>query len=258
MKKKRTFKLVIEYDGTNYSGWQSQNNSITIQQKIEEVLEQLFQQKITLYGSGRTDAGVHAVSQVASFSIDDGGNRGIIKRGEGLGRERVRLALNSLLPGDIVIKGIREMPPGFHARHNAKGKRYRYVVLNRPYASALCKRLCWFLSYPLDVSRMRRAARALVGRHSFRAFSSESFKEKSYVRNLKRLTISKDGPWFTFVFEADGFLYNMIRNIVGTLIEVGRGRMEPGDVRAILKSEKRVLAGPKAPPQGLYLEKVFY
>ncbi len=258
MKKKRTFKLIIEYDGTDYSGWQSQDNSITIQQKIEEVLEQLFQQKITLHGSGRTDAGVHAVAQVASFSINGGGNRGIMKRGERLERGRVRLALNSLLPGDIVIKEIREMPPGFHARHDAKGKRYRYVVLNRPYASALCERLCCFFSYPLDVSRMRRAAGALVGRHSFRAFSSESFQEKSYVRNLKRLTISKDGPWFTFIFEADGFLYNMIRNIVGTLLEVGRGKMEPENVRGILKSEKRRLAGPKAPPQGLYLEKVFY
>ena len=258
MKRRRTFKLTIEYDGTNYSGWQRQDNADTIQQRIEEVLGKIFQQKTTIYGSGRTDAGVHAIAQTASFSIDARGSRGIVKAGRRPDCKRIRLALNSLLPGDIVITEVRETAQDFHARKSAGAKRYCYLVLNGANASALHRRRCYFYGCALNPARMRRAAKFLKGRHSFRAFSSESFREKSYVRDLRRLTISKDGPLFTFTFEADGFLYNMIRNIVGTLLEVGRGRMEPEEVHAILKSENRALAGPKTPPHGLYLEKVFY
>ncbi|RKY23610.1 MAG: tRNA pseudouridine(38-40) synthase TruA [Planctomycetota bacterium] len=254
----RTIRLTIEYDGTGYSGWQRQRGAVTVQGKIEEVLEQLFQQEITLEGSGRTDAGVHALAQVASFRVDTGQNRGILKQGGRLERKRVGLALNSLLPNDIVVTDVREMQPDFHARHSARGKRYAYYVLNRAIGSALSLHRCYFFPQPLNVAAMRRAARELTGRRSFRAFASESFKKKSYVRNLSRLSISRRGDLVRFTLEADGFLYNMVRNIVGTLLEVGRGKMTPDDVRRIVKSGKRRLAGPKAPPHGLYLERVFY
>lgn len=258
MKPHRTFRLTIEYDGTRYSGWQRQSGAETIQQKIEEVLEQIFQQKATLEGSGRTDAGVHALAQAASFRVDTSGNRGILKHGRPLERSRVRLAINSLLPDDIVVKDIREMPHDFHARHSARGKRYVYYVWNKRHHTAINLYRCYFFPHRLDVAAMGRAAKELIGRRSFRAFASESFKEKSYVRNLAKLSIKKEGDFIRFTFEADGFLYNMIRNIVGTLLEVGRGKMTPEDVGRIVRSEKRKLAGPKAPARGLYLERVFY
>ena len=248
----------MEYDGSNYSGWQRQRGAVTIQQVIEEVLGQLFQQKITIEGSGRTDAGVHAFEQVASFRVDAGHDKGILKRGARLDRARVMLALNSLLPRDIVVTGIREVPASFHARHSAKRKRYSYYILNRRHGSALLRDRCHFYPRALDLRRMRSAAKVLVGEHSFRAFASESFKEKSYVRNLSRLTIRREGEFLRFTFEANGFLYNMIRNIVGTLLEAGRGKLSAADVRRILEGERRKDAGPKVPPQGLYLERVFY
>jgi len=250
--------MTIEYDGAGYSGWQRQRGAVTIQQTIEDVLGQLFQQKITIAGSGRTDAGVHALGQVASFRIDAAHDKGILKRGARLDRARLMLALNSLLPRDIVVTDVREAAAEFHARHSAKRKRYSYYILNRRYGSAIGRDRYYFYPSPLDVGLMRRAAGALAGRHSFRAFASESFREKSYARNLSRLTIAREGDLLKFTFEANGFLYNMIRNIVGTLIEAGRGRITADDMRVILKSEKRRLAGPKVPPQGLYLEKVFY
>lgn len=258
MKSHRTFRLTIEYDGTRYSGWQRQTGAVTVQEKIEDVLAQIFQQNITLEGSGRTDAGVHALAQVASFRVDTGRDKGILRHGRALERSRVRLAINSLLPKDIAIKDIRETADDFHARHSATGKRYVYYVLNRRYHTAINLYRCCFFPHRLDIAAMRRAAKELVGRRSFRAFASESFKEKSYVRNLTKLTISRQGGFIRFTFEADGFLYNMIRNIVGTLLEAGRGKMTPEDVRRIVRSEERRLAGPKAPPHGLYLAKVFY
>ena len=254
----RTIRLTIECDGTRYSGWQRQRGVPTIQQTIEEVLEQIFHQKIALEGSGRTDAGVHALAQAASFTVDARRDRGILKRGKRLDGGRVMHALNSMLPRDIVITDVREMPPDFHARHSARKKRYAYYVLNRSHGSALNSRRCCFFPHTLDLNAMRRAAKELTGRHSFRAFASESFKEKSYVRNLSRLSINKEGDLLKFTFEADGFLYNMVRNIMGTLLEVGRGKRTPEDVRRVLKSGERRLAGPKAPPHGLYLEHVFY
>ncbi len=258
MKNPRTIKLTIEYDGTGYSGWQRQDNAVSIQQEIEEALEPLFQQTIALEGSGRTDAGVHAIAQVASFRFDDSADRGIVKRGRRLERERLRRSMNSILPDDIVVTDAREMPADFHARFSAKGKRYRYLVLNRSYFSAFYVNRCWCYPYPLSLARMRRAGRLLKGRKSFRAFTSHAYEEKIYVRDLRRVSISRDGPWFTFVFEADGFLYNMIRNIVGTLTDIGKGIIEPEKIAEIIESEQRRCAGTKAPPQGLYLEKVFY
>ena len=250
--------MTIEYDGTRYSGWQRQRGAVTIQQVIEEVLRQLFQQKITIEGSGRTDAGVHALGQAASFRIDASHDKGILKKGARLDRGRVMLALNSLLPDDIVVTDVREVPPQFHARHSAKKKRYSYYILNRRYGSAIYRDRCYFHPSRLDMGLMREAAKALIGKHSFRAFASESFKEKSYARNITRLSITKHGDMLKFTFEAGGFLYNMIRNIMGTLIDAGRGKVTAEDVRRILKSEKRSLAGPKVPAHGLYLEKVFY
>ena len=258
MKSHRTIRITLEYDGTRYSGWQRQRGAITIQQAVEEVLQQLFQQKIRIEGSGRTDAGVHALGQVASFKIDAAHDRGILKRGARLNRGRLMLALNSLLPDDIVVTDAREVPPNFHARHSAKKKRYSYYILNRRYSSAIHRERCYFYPSHLNLNLLRRASKVLTGKHSFRAFASESFKKKSYVRNLTRLSIRRHGDLLKFTFEADGFLYNMIRNIVGTLLEAGRGKISAADVRRILHSEKRHLAGPKVPAHGLYLEKVSY
>ena len=265
----RNIKLTIEYDGTNYAGWQIQNSrqaSVfnrqrkTIQEVIEKTLQKILQGKIRLIASGRTDAGVHAQAQVANFKT----NSKIL-----LGK--LQKALNALLPEDIAITKDVEVSPDFHARFAVKSKIYRYTILNRRWRSALLKDKVYFYPYPLNINLMRKASRCLLGRHDFKSFCASGSDTKNTVRTIKRLTVRKlpcqlsavscqpkDFSLIVIDIEANGFLYNMVRNIVGTLIEVGRGKFQKGTVKKILLAKNRKLAGPTAPAKGLLLVRVKY
>ena len=240
-------KLVLEYDGTAYHGWQRQTRSATIQGIVEEKICIILKDKVNLIGAGRTDAGVHAKGQVANF------------------RTTTRLkptawqrALNSLLPADIVVREAKQVSEKFHARFSAKGKIYQYRILNRSYRSALDRLSVWHLSYGLNLSAMKQAAKSLIGRHDFSAFQGSQGEAKTGQCNLKRLMIKRSGDLITITIEADRFLQHMARTIVGTLVEVGRGKSTAQKIKQILQSRDRRLAGPTAPPHGLCLLEVKY
>lgn len=250
----KNIKLTIEYDGTNYKGWQIQQKrpeeigtEKTIQGVIERVLGGILQDEIRLIGSGRTDAGVHALGQVANFKTKSKMPMAVMQR-----------ALNALLPKDIVIIDIEEAKPDFNSRFDARSKTYRYQILNRDYSSAFDRLYQYYVPYKLDVRLMQREARALVGRRDFKSFQASDKKERMSIRNMRRASIRKDGPLINIDLEANGFLYNMVRNIVGTLIEIGRGKFPPGSMKKILRAKDRTLAGPTAPAKGLSLVRVRY
>lgn len=246
----RNLKLEIEYEGTDYCGWQIQSHNKqkkSIQEILEKTLRKILQEKIRLIASGRTDAGVHALAQVANF-----------KTNSPIPLIKLQKALNSLLPDDIVVKGIEEVNPEFHSRFAVKSKVYRYTILNRPYPSVFLRNRAYFYPHPLDINLMHRESRCLLGRHNFRAFQASDKVGRDSIRTIKKLKIAKDKDLIYIDIEADGFLYNMTRNIIGTLIEIGRGRFLPGTLKKILFSKNRKLAGPTVPGQGLYLLKVKY
>jgi len=245
----RNIKLTIEYDGTDYCGWQAQNGTRarSIQRVIEQALTKVFQKKISLIGSGRTDSGVHASNQTANFKTDSH-----------LPLTRIRSALNSYLPQDIVIKKAEQVDEDFHARFGAKSKVYRYSVLNAPVPSPFNRRYSLFAPYPLDIEKMKKAAAYLQGRHNVRSFHRARGKQKNFVRTIKKLKITRKNELIFFEIEAEGFLYHMVRIIVGTLLEVGRGRFGPGYLKEILKGKNRKLAGPTVPSRGLCLMRVKY
>jgi tRNA pseudouridine38-40 synthase len=245
----RNIKLILEYDGTNYHGWQSQagTGKPTIQDALEQALKTLTKEDCKTLSSGRTDAGVHAFGHVANFTT-----RNTIPA------KAWAPALNHFLPVDIRILTSEEVPLDFHARYSALGKIYTYRILNRRERTALYRNYSWHVNLPLNLGKMRRAAAYLVGTHDFSAFRGSGCEAKSPVRTLKRLDIKKTGDFVEIVLEADSFLQYMARNIAGTLVEVGLGRFLPGDVRNMLKSCDRAVAGRTAPPQGLYLVNVYY
>ena len=243
----RKIKLTLEYDGTRYAGWQIQQNAGTIQQRVEEALEQVLQEKVRVHGAGRTDAGVHALGQVAHFETRSA-----------LPLRNIRDGANTYLPPDIVILRAEEVDPAFHARYNARSKVYYYRVLLRDVRSPLKLHRVCRIAGPLKIEEMRTAARNLVGKHDFSAFTASGSSVRDTVRTLSRLEISREEDFITFEFEADGFLYKMVRNIVGTLLEVGKGKMAAHEVREILDSRDRKGAGPTAPACGLYLHRVRY
>jgi tRNA pseudouridine38-40 synthase len=253
-KVKRNICLTIEYDGTNYCGWQAQNHrkaastsSPSIQTTIESSLRKILQEKVKLIASGRTDAGVHALAQVANFHTRSK-----------MPLERMQLSLNSMLPRDISITKVEQVLDDFHSRFSAKTKLYRYTILARPHHSAFLKNQVYFMPFPIDVRLMQKEARALLGRHNFKAFQATQKKERNPIKTIKRIKINKTADLLTIDIEADGFLYNMVRNIVGTLVEIGRGRRALGSLKKILLSKDRKLAGPTAPAQGLALIRVSY
>ncbi|HDL63876.1 MAG TPA: tRNA pseudouridine(38-40) synthase TruA [Proteobacteria bacterium] len=243
----RRIKLTLEYDGTGYAGWQVQPKSDTIQRRVEEALAKVLQEKVRIHGSGRTDAGVHARGQVAHF--DTGSN---------LPLKNIRDGANTYLPPDIAIIRIEEAAPDFHARYSARGKIYLYRVLLRETRSPLSRNYTYRLSLPVDIENIRIAARNLIGRHDFSAFEASGSSIKDKVRQLSRLEIRKEGENLEFEFQGNGFLYKMVRNIVGTLIEVGKGNISPEEVKDILGSKDRTRAGPTAPAAGLCLIQVLY
>lgn len=263
----RNIKLTIEYDGAAYAGWQYQANALSIQQVMEQVLETLTHQKTRLTASGRTDAGVHALGQVAHFKTESK-----------MPPEAFVKGFNTLLPPDIAVKSAEEVPLEFSARHSAKGKRYRYLIYNSTVRSAHLRNFSWHIRKELDIDAMRDAARHLLGEHDFSAFRSATCDAPHAVREIRELSTTVTTPDIVpfslampqvaepaglpriIVVEAHAtaFLKQMVRNIVGTLEEVGRGRIESGQVKAILEGKDRRHAGPTAPPQGLFLVSVDY
>jgi tRNA pseudouridine38-40 synthase len=242
-------KLILEYDGTNYHGWQAQTGSgkPTIQETLETALAVLAQEPVRTTSSGRTDAGVHAVGHVANFTTT-----------RMIPAEAWAPALNRLLPRDIRVLGSAEVPEDFHARYDAGGKAYQYRILNRRMPSALLRDRAWHVDRKLNVAAMRRAAAALIGKHDFSAFRSASCNAKSPVRTLRDIAIRKSGEIIEITLKADAFLMHMARNIAGTLVEAGLGRFTPEEVKRILRSRDRGRAGRTAPACGLFLLEVSY
>ena len=243
----KNFKITIEYDGTNYSGWQIQKNGISIQQKIEEALLKITGEKISIIGSSRTDAGVHAKGQVANFFSETN-----------IDVKRMSMAINSQLPDDIAVLSAEEVPLDFHARYSSRGKSYTYTILNRKAPPTYMRNYVTHCSYNLDVDEMKKAASYILGYHDFSAFKSSGSSVKTADRTVTAFNIEKHGDIIQMYIEADGFLYNMVRIIAGTLINVGRGRYPAEYMETILNSKDRGLAGKTAKASGLCLEKVFY
>lgn len=245
----QNFKLVIEYDGTAYHGWQRQSNTCTIQGTIEDALKTMTGQSVTLIGSGRTDAGVHATGQVANFCLETRLTSDVFARG-----------LNSLLPPDIVIKDCTAVGEGFHARYDARSKVYDYRILNRPIPAALFRQYSWHIKLSLDLDAMRTAMLWLKGQHDFSAFEATGSSRSHAVRTVIGVNLfgrDEDGH-VVFSIEADGFLRHMVRNIVGTLVDVGLGKISPKGFEDVMISKDRRLAGITAPAHGLFLRKVKY
>lgn len=243
----RNIKIVIEYDGTHYSGWQRQKNSIAVQQCVEKAISEITHENIITHGASRTDAGVHAKGQVASFLTE-----------RTIPVDKFVQAINSKLPSDIAILSAEEMPEDFHPRYNTKGKRYSYTIFNRFIRPAYMKDYAAHCPYELDFDAMKRAARHFIGKHDFSAFRSTGSSVKTSVRTVNMLELEKDGFFIVMHIEADGFLYNMVRIIAGTLMQVGLGKIDEGDIPSIIVSGDRTKAGKTAPACGLCLEKVYY
>ena len=243
----RNIKLRISYDGTDFAGWQRQPNLRTVQQVLEEALGQLTGAVPTTNASGRTDAGVHALGQVVHFLTAS-------KHAP----ETFLKALNATLPPDIRVQHVEEKPQAFHSTLDAVDKLYRYVVDNGPIADPFRRRYTYHVHRRLDEDAMRRAGQALVGRHDFRSFETNWPNRTSSVRTVKRIGVERSGDAVSIDAEADGFLYNMVRTIAGTLILVGLGRRPESWVAEALAAESRAEAGPTAPPQGLFMIRVRY
>jgi tRNA pseudouridine38-40 synthase len=244
----RNYRLLIEYDGSAFHGWQKQREDRTVQGEIEKALFTMTGRNIVIHGSGRTDAGVHAQGQVANFKSDSG-----------LSPKTFQKGLNSLLPNDVVILACHEADMQFHARYDVVRKRYHYTLLNRAIPSALMRHRVWCIRRELDVTAMQAAAEYLVGSHDFKSFEGAGSPRSSTLRQVFHAQVRQaDAARVVFEIEADGFLRFMVRNIVGTLVNVGHGKLSPQEFNAVLQSKNRNLAGATAPPQGLFLVKVVY
>jgi tRNA pseudouridine38-40 synthase len=282
----RTLKLTIAYDGTNYAGWQFQPGSASVQETLEKAIAQVTGQKVSVLASGRTDAGVHALGQVVGLRTDSTLTADVLRR-----------ALNAVLPHDVAVLEVAETPEGFHPTHDAVRKRYRYVIHDGPVRDVFGRHFAWYYSYGrLDAEAMQRAAAALLGTHDFSSFESSGAQRKSSVRTIFELRVERgrgadvgcvkrtddgtvntecrgalhapyeagqgraggQGDFITIEVESNGFLYNMVRAIVGTLVEVGRGKQPESWPGEVLRAKDRRRAGPTVPPQGLCLMKVEY
>lgn len=246
----RTVKLTVQYDGTDYVGWQRQDNGTSIQGLLEAALEPIEGAPVVVNGAGRTDAGVHALAQVGSVTLTSSLECGTLVR-----------ALNAVLPDDIRVIAAEEMPPGFHARFSATGKIYEYRIVNAPLVSPFLHKYVWHVVPPLDLDAMREAAGALVGRHDFAAFQGAGSTVATTERTVRRIEWQDGGGYdlpLIMRIEGEGFLRHMVRNIAGTLVEVGLGRWPAGCLPGILESRDRTIAGPTAPASGLVLVRVLY
>ncbi|MEV5113407.1 tRNA pseudouridine(38-40) synthase TruA [Peribacillus frigoritolerans] len=240
------YKLTIQYDGGRYKGWQRLGNSDdTIQGKIENVLTEMAGEKIEIIGCSRTDAGVHALAQIANFKI-----------GENLTEVEIMNYLNRYLPRDISIVEVTLVPERFHARYNAKDKTYLYKIWNEPYTNPFMRKYSMHVEKKLDITRMKKGCQYFIGEHDFTAFSNAKSKKKSMVREIYSIDIEENAGFIEITVRGDGFLYNMVRKIVGTLIEVGLGEIDAENIPSILESKERIQTGRMAEATGLYLVKV--
>lgn len=245
------FRLVVAYDGTNYAGWQVQKTGLGVQQRLEEALAKLFPGAGRVHGSSRTDTGVHALGMAAHVEVP--------RREFKMPVAKLALALNANLPPDIRVMSARRARATFHARFDARGKQYRYLVWNHLALNPLLRTHAWHVPLPLNLPAMRRAAQMLVGRHDFKSFAANrNYEMETTVRTITRCEVRRSGCALTFLIEGDGFLYKMCRGIVGTLVQVGRGKFAVEEVQAMLAAKDRRVAGMTAPAQGLVLWKVFY
>jgi tRNA pseudouridine38-40 synthase len=244
-------RLIIGYDGSAYAGWQVQKTGVGVQQKIEEALGRLFPNAGRLHSSSRTDTGVHAVGMVAHVDIPDGEFR--------MPAGKLLLALNAHLPDDIRVMAARRCAADFHARFSATGKQYRYFVWNHAAMNPLWRHHAWHVPGRLDLVAVRTAARAFEGRHDFRSFAAtRNYEPGCTVRTVRRCVVRKRGPLLTFLIEGDGFLYKMCRGMVGTLVQVGQGKIAVGAMAEMLAQRDRRVAGMTAPAHGLVLWRVDY
>lgn len=255
----KNFRFLVSYDGTKYDGWQRQGNTDrTIQGKIEAVLSRLFGVSVETHGSGRTDAGVHAKGQVANFWMEDGICRQALSGLPGDRCAAIQNYLNEYLPEDICVRDLCEVPERFHSRLSAVGKTYCYRIHTSSLKPVFDRKYVWWLPERLDVEAMRQAASLLVGTHDFMSFCGNPKMKKSTVRTVDSLEILEEDQGVVIRVHGDGFLQNMVRILTGTLVEVGRGNIGPGDMTEILAARKRAAAGPMAPARGLCLERVDY
>ena len=244
----RNIKLVIEYDGKDFNGWQKQPTKLNIQGEIERAIKQITGEEVDLTASGRTDAGVHALGQVANF-----------KTNSNIPIEKIPIALNSNLKKSIVIKSAEEVEERFHSRLNCKRKTYRYIINNSKYGTAIYRNLETHIPMKLDIQKMKEAVKYFEGEHDFKAFKASGTSSKSSVRTIYKAEVIEAGNERIYIeLTGNGFLYNMVRIISGTLVEVGLGKIEPNEIKTIIDSQKRENAGKTLPPQGLYLIKVEY
>lgn len=244
----RNIKLTIEYDGTNYHGWQVQKNALTVQECVEKALAKLLGTETGVVGCSRTDVGVHAYGQVAHFFTNST-----------IPGEKFSYAINNLLPDDIVIQKSEEVPGDFHARYSSKGKKYRYLICNSAHQSAIMRNRACHVRPELDFEQMRKAAEHFVGEHDFAAFQATGGQVRSTVREIYSMNVSgKEDNLIEIEVTGTGFLYNMVRIIAGTLIYVGMGKLKEKEIPDIIKSLDRTKAGKTAPAQGLYLMEIYY
>jgi len=247
----KKYQLVIAYDGTGYQGWQVQTIGTGVQELVETALAKLFPSKPRLHSSSRTDTGVHALGMVAHFSVP-------VPEARLTGR-KLSLALNAHLPEDIRVRSAKFARATFHARFDAGGKQYRYFVWNHPAMNPLLRRTAWHVPRPLDLPKMRSAAKLFVGTHDFRSFTANpGYARESTVRRLTRCDVVKAGSEIRFIIEGDGFLYKMCRGMVGTLVQAGLGKFPPEEIKTMLAKTDRRVAGMTAPAQGLVLWRVYY
>ncbi len=244
----KNFKLVIEYDGTQFFGWQRQPDRTTIQGELEKILSRILNQEIKIHGSGRTDAGVHARAQVAHFHA----NTNVLP-------QTVQKGVNSIIKHPIVIHDCTQVPEAFHARYNVRSKEYRYYILNRTLPCAVGRDYTWHVSQPMDIEVLNRCSEYLVGEHDFKTFENTGSPRSSTVRQVFFASWSSEpDDRLVFRISASGFLKNMVRNIMGTLKEAGEGKINPEAFEKILASGERPLAGATAPAKGLFLHQVIY
>jgi len=243
----RTILLIIEYDGTAYCGWQIQPNGLAVQEVLEQALAEILGHDVRLHSSGRTDAGVHARGMAAHFLTD-----------ADLPLQAFREGVNCFLPQDVAIRSVYEMPEGFHARFSARGKVYRYTIYRDRIRSPLAARTAWHLRGDLDLARMRSAAQSLVGEHDFRAFRSSACAARTTTREIFSIDITSDSAFVYVDVKGSGFLKNMVRMIVGTLVEVGLGRRPAEDLGKLVSAQPDLRCGPTAPAHGLCLQEVWY
>lgn len=243
----RNIKLTIEYDGTAYHGWQSQINAITVQDVVTEAVNSLTAENCSLTGSSRTDTGVHALGQVCNFYTESS-----------IPADKFAFALNTILPGDVVIRRSEEVPPDFHSRFSTISKKYRYLFYNSTFPSALMRNRAYHVFYPLDADAMMQAAGFFTGAHDFAAFSAAGGSVKTTVRTISQALVERNGEIIEFCVTGNGFLYNMVRILAGTLVEVGIGRIKPDAIPGIIEGLDRRKAGRTAPAHGLYLVEIYY